>query len=142
MPGVALSMKSCASKWDRVPSGLPTAWTIARMPSFHSGTRGSRAGGGRKKTHKNRGGGVGGGGEAEKALRVGGGGMAAGPRGRDRDRRPEGGIGAVAVGDHGVEAVAGAALEEDEEALAAPGMSAVGREDRADQDARHHPEKN
>ena len=37
MPGVPLSMKSCASKCERVESGLPTACTTARLPSCQSG---------------------------------------------------------------------------------------------------------
>ncbi len=32
-PGVPLSMKSCASKCDRVRSGEPMAWTMPRWPS-------------------------------------------------------------------------------------------------------------
>ena len=43
-PGVPLSMKSWASKWERVVSGLPTAWTTARLPSWNDGRSGASAG--------------------------------------------------------------------------------------------------
>src|SRR5580658_801566 len=36
-PGVPVSMKSCASKCERVVSGDPAACTMARCPCCHSG---------------------------------------------------------------------------------------------------------
>src|SRR5436309_5858455 len=44
MPGVPVSMKSWASKCERVGSGEPTAWTMPSRFSFHSGSSGAKAG--------------------------------------------------------------------------------------------------
>src|SRR5271156_1074772 len=40
-PGVPDSMKSCASKWERVGSGEPTAWTMASCPLRKRGSIGA-----------------------------------------------------------------------------------------------------
>ena len=43
-PGVPDSMKSCASKWERVASGLPAACTNAAERSLKYGKTGASAG--------------------------------------------------------------------------------------------------
>src|SRR5690606_15734473 len=42
--GAPNSMKSCASKCERVPLGLPHAWIAARRPDWKSGWSGASAG--------------------------------------------------------------------------------------------------
>src|SRR5262249_45598191 len=76
--------------------------------------------------------------QAEEAVEVEGGVLAAAAGRRHRDRGSQLSIRAVAVGDHDVQSVAGAALEDDDQRLAAAGPRGVGR---AQEHPGRHPER-